>query len=207
MTIIFISKYIRCGGRIHNAPVNSNTKFPLLLPKDHHLTRMIVYATHKEQLHAGVNSTVTTLRQQYWIPSARQVVRRLLRQCVPCRKVMGKPYMVPESPPLPQARIKEGRPFEVTGVDFTGALYVKNHGIESKVYICLFTCGLSRAVHLEVVTDLSVEMFLQAFRRFTSKRSLPCLMLSDDGSTYVLAAKELEQLFKSQEALSTKGVK
>ena len=63
-------EYIRCGGRIHNAPINSDTKFPLLLPKDHPLTRMIVYATHKEQLYVGVNSTVTTLRQQYWIPSA-----------------------------------------------------------------------------------------------------------------------------------------
>ena len=100
--------------------------------------------------------------------------------------------MVPESPPLPQARIKEGRPFEVTGVDFTGALYVRNHGIDSKVYICLFMCGLSRAVHLQVVTDLSMEMFLQAFHRFTSRRSLPYLMLSDNASTYVLAAKELE---------------
>ena len=118
--------------------------------------------------------------------------------------------MVPESPPLPQARIRDGRPFKVIGVDFTGALYVKNHGIESKVYICLFTCGLSRAVHLEVVTDLSAEIFLQAFHRFTSRRSLPCLMLFDNASTYISAAKESEQLFKShklEEALSVKGVK
>ena len=92
---------------------------------------MIVYATHKEQLHAGFNSTITTLRQRYWIPSARQVVRQLLRRCMPCCKVMGKPY----TPPLLQARIREGRPFEVTGVDFIRALYVRNHGIENKVYI------------------------------------------------------------------------
>ena len=65
------SEHLRCGGRIHNTPVNSDTKFPLLLPKDHLLTRMIVYATHKEQLHAGVTSIVTTLRQRYWIPSAQ----------------------------------------------------------------------------------------------------------------------------------------
>ena len=100
------SEYIRCGGKIHNdPPVNSYTKFPLWLPKGHPLTRMIVYAMHKEQLHVGVNcnSTVTTLRQRYWIPSARQVVRQLLRRCVPCCKIMGKPYMAPESPPLPQA--------------------------------------------------------------------------------------------------------
>ena len=62
---------IRCGGRIHNAPVSRSTKFPSLLPKEHPLTKLIVYATHKEQLHAGVNSTVAALRQAYWIPSAR----------------------------------------------------------------------------------------------------------------------------------------
>ena len=84
------SEHLRCGGRIHNAPVNSDTKFPLLLPKDHLLTRMIVYATHKEQLHAGVTSTVTTLRQQYWIPSAQQVVRQLLRRCVDLSQSDGK---------------------------------------------------------------------------------------------------------------------
>ena len=203
------SEYVRCGGRIHNAPVNTDTKFPYLLPKSHHLTKLIVCAVHEHQLHAGVNSTVTALRQQYWIPTARQLVRRLLRKCVPCRKTSGKAYPIPESPPLPKDRTKEGKPFEVTGVDFTGALYVRNHGTESKAYICLFTCGLSRAVHLKVVQDLSVETFLQAFRRFAARKSLPRLLLSDNASTYVSAAKELQQLFTShklEESLSTKGV-
>ena len=202
--------YLRCGGRIHNAPVSSDTKFPYLLPKDHHLTRLIVYAVHKEQLHAGVSNTVAALRQRYWIPSARQLVKRLLRKCVPCRRTLGKPYPAPESPPLPHSRTKEGRPFEITGVDFTGALFVRNHGPECKVYICLFTCGLSRAVHIEVVTDLSTETFLQAFRRFISRKSMPCLMLSDNASTFESAAEELRKLFNSKElmeTLSTRGVR
>jgi len=90
------------------------------------------------------------------------------------------------------------------------ALYVKNSEGENKVYICLFTCGLTRAVHLEVVTDLNVETFLQAFRRFVSWKSLPQVMLSDNASTYVSAAEELEKLFSSpkfEEALSSRGVK
>ena len=114
---------------------------------------------------------------------------------------------MPDPPPLPHARTKEGKPFEVTGVDFTGALYVKNPEGESKVYICLF---FTRAVHLEVVSNLNVETFLQAFRRFVSRRSLPHLMLSDNASTYVAAAKDLEQLFSSPKlegALSSRGVK
>jgi len=59
---------------------------------------------------------------------------------------------------------KEGKPFDVTGVDCTGAQHMRNNGTEAKVYICLFTCGLSRIVHLEVACDLSVQTFLRAFR-------------------------------------------
>lgn len=189
--------------------MKADTKFPYLLPKSHHLTNLIVYAVHA-QLHAGVNSTVTAIRQQYWIPSARQLVRQFLRKCVPCRKTSGKAYPIPESPPLPKARTTEGKPFEVTGVDFTGALYTRDHGTESKAYLCLFTCGLSRAVHLEVVQDLSVETFLRAFQRFAARKSLPRLLLSDNASTFESAAEELRKLMNSKElaeTLNTRGVK
>ena len=93
-------------------------------------------------------------------------------------------------------------PFEVTGIDFTGALFVRGEH-EHKVYICLFTCAVTRAVHLEVVTDLTVECFLQAFRRFSSRKSLPRLVLSDNGSTFLSAADELKALFSSPSLTST----
>ena len=97
-------------------------------------------------------------------------------------------------------------PFEVTGIDFTGALIVRGEQ-ESKVYICLFTCTVTRAVHLELVTDLTVECFLQAFRCFSSRKSLPHL-ISDNGSTFLSAADELKALFSSPSltgALSKSG--
>jgi len=80
-----------------------------------------------------------------------------------CRKVAGKPFPILDPPPLPWARVElqDGLPFGVTGIDFTGALYVKNEGY--KVYVCLFTCASTRAIHLEVVTDLTETTFLQAF--------------------------------------------
>jgi len=64
-------------------------------------------------------------------------------------------------------------PFTVTRIDFTGALYARSPTGECKAYICLFTCANTRAVHLEVGTDLSEDIFLQAFRRFASRKSLP----------------------------------
>ncbi|XP_062606697.1 uncharacterized protein LOC134268454 [Saccostrea cucullata] len=152
---------IRCGGRIHNAPISKTAKHPILLATKDPLTTLIVLDAHRRNLHSGVNSTVTLLRQNYWIQRIRQSVKSVLRKCITCRKIMGKPYPIPEAPPLPKDRLREEPPFTVTGVDFTGALKVrKKNGHEGKVYICLFTCASTRAVHLELVTDLTEEQFI-----------------------------------------------
>ena len=94
-------------------------------------------------------------------------------------------------------------------MDYTGALYVRNAGIETKVYICLFTCGTTRAIHLEVVEDLTIEAFLLAFRRFASRKSLPRKLISDNASTFVSANNELKELFQShtlKETLAKEGI-
>ena len=201
--------FIRCGGRLHNAPLSNSAKFPYLLPPSHPLTKLIVYDAHRKQLHSGVNSTVTALRQDFWITSIRQYVRKLLRTCVTCRKLEGVAFRAPDPAPLPKLRVQETAPFAVTGVDFTGPLYVRSENSETKCYICLFTCAVTRAVHLEVVSDLTERSFLQAFRRFASHKSLPYNMISDNASTYLAAADELKQLFQSpslKESLSRRGV-
>ena len=125
---LFLDKdgFIRCGERIHNAPLCELSKFPYLLPTKHSLTSLIINMTHVNQLHSGVNSVITALRQRYWIPRIRQTVRNLVRKCVICRKVSGRPYSVPEAPPLPKSHTLCAAPFSVTGVDFTGALFVRN---------------------------------------------------------------------------------
>ena len=76
------SQFIRCGGRIHNAPVSELMKFPYLLPKNHPFTTFIIRDCHIKQGHAGTNSTITAIRQTYWILAVRQYVRKVIRQCV-----------------------------------------------------------------------------------------------------------------------------
>jgi len=196
---------LRCGGRIHNAPLSELARFPYLLPQNDHLTALIVYHTHALLSHAGVGSTLTAIRQSFWIPCGRQYIKKLLRRCTICRRHSGKPYAAPESPPLPKIRVQDVPPFSITGVDFTGALYVKQRTEEVKVYICLFTCATSRAIHLEVVTDLSTATFLLAFRRFVARRSLPVIVMSDNASTYTSAADELTRLFTSEELSTVLG--
>ena len=135
-------------------------------------------------------------------------MKSLLRKCVTRRRIAGRAYPRPDPPPLLSTRTKDARPFEVTGVDFIGALHVKNTD-DNKAYICLFTCGVTRAVHLEVVSDLSIGTFLQALRRFAAHRSLPRVIMLDNASTYEAAAKEVKQLINSDalgESLCTLGV-
>ena len=200
---------LRSKGRIHNAPLSDMAKHPIILPTKDELTKLIVMDAHRKSLHSGLSSTITLLRQNFWIPKMRQTVKNVLRKCVICRKLTGKPYAAAQTPPLPKDRLREEPPFTVTGVDFTGALKVrKKDGQEGKAYICLFTCASTRAVHLEVVTDLTEEQFILAFRRFSSRKSLPRIMISDNATTYVASAKEIQRLTSSptlQETLNTHG--
>lgn len=69
--------FIRCGGRLHNAPLTEQARFPCLLPPNHPFTALIVQDTHTKQLHSGTTATVTALRQNYWVISMRQYVKKL----------------------------------------------------------------------------------------------------------------------------------
>ncbi|XP_063436301.1 uncharacterized protein LOC134717737 [Mytilus trossulus] len=191
---------LRCGGRrIDNATVGETVKFPYLLPAKDRLTHLIVLEAHENTLHSGINITLAYIQQTFWIPKLRQCVKSILMKCVTCRKVIGKSYPAPEIQPLPKERVQDATPFSITGVDFTGALTTRNrHNEESKVYICLFTCAVTRAVHLELVYDLSEESFLLCFRRFVSRRSVPKIMMSDNALTFKAASNEISRLCNSR---------
>ena len=116
-------------------------------------------------------------------------------------------FRAPDPAPLPKLRVQKSAPFTVTGVDYTGPLYIPS-GL-TKSYICLFTCVITRAVHLEVISDLTEKSFLEAFRRFSSRRSLPLHIISDNACMYLASAETLKELFQSpslKESFSRQGV-
>jgi imidazoleglycerol phosphate dehydratase HisB len=113
-----------------------------------------------------------------------------------------------KEPPLPACRVSDDPPFSNTGIDFAGPPYVKDD-YKQKTYICLYTCASTRAIHLELTEDLSVESFLLLFRHFTSCRGLPARLLSDNAKTFKAVAKEVKLITRSNEVqqyMSTKGV-
>ena len=177
---------IRCKGRLEKA-VDQTCRFPILLPRRHQLSKLIVIDSHAHTLHGGVHDTMSCVRQRFWIPQLRQVARQIVHKCVDCRRVDGKPYSALPMPPLPYHRVNIEYPFSTSGVDYAGPLYVKTIEANSKgekAYILLITCTSTRAVHLELTHDLGAQSCIRALRRFIAKRGIPKLMISDNAKTF-----------------------
>ncbi|XP_064100721.1 uncharacterized protein LOC135211335 [Macrobrachium nipponense] len=167
------SRLLRCTGRLQNVDhLPYRGKFPLLLPPNSPLTGLIVIQTHEKVLHAGVQDTICKVREEYWIPTLRQCVKKMKMKCHLCNHLEGPALCRPPPPPLPACRVNSLRPYAVTGVDLTGQILICNPATKEmdKVYIVVFTCTSTRACHLEVVKDLTSTAFLNSFRRFTARR-------------------------------------
>ena len=101
----------------------------------------------------------------------------------------------PQMAPLPDMRVLRTRPFQHTGVDFAGPLYIKTNPDESaKTYIALFTCATTRAVHLELTAEMTAKTFRMALERFVAAWGMPNLMVSDNGSTFKATTIDLERI-------------
>ena len=127
---------------------------------------------HNAVHHNGTPETLAAVRERYWIVKGRVVVKKVIRRCFICRRYDGRPFTSPIVPDLPAERVSKAPPFSTTGIDFAGPLYVRSVDSKEcncKVYICLFTCASTRAVHLELTRELSATAFLLAFRRFCGR--------------------------------------
>jgi hypothetical protein len=112
--------------------------------------------------------------------------------------------------PLPLNRLKKAQAFNVTGVDFADPFYCKKKPTDQesdedwipddgdhklyKCYVCLFPCAVTRAIHLELVPDLSARSFLLAFRRFPARRGPVSVMYSDNAQTFRCVDRHLTLL-------------
>ncbi|KAL5518067.1 hypothetical protein EMCRGX_G003740 [Ephydatia muelleri] len=116
----------RCGGRLTNADMPQPSKHPILLETTHPFTTLIVKECHEKVMHNGVRETLSELRSRYWIVRGRSFIRRILHECLVCKKMQGQHYIIPPSPPLPEFRVQQAQPFSSCGVDYAGPLYLKD---------------------------------------------------------------------------------
>ncbi|XP_066598555.1 uncharacterized protein [Prorops nasuta] len=189
---------LRIGGRLRNAEISEQMKHPIILP-DCHLTAILIRQTHLETLHGGLQLTLSTMRQRFWVVNARNLVKSCVHKCITCvreRAKLGNQLMGS----LPAARVSRSFTFEHTGVDYAGPFSVKlHHGRNAKAikcYVAVFVCLSTRAVHLELVSRLDTEAFSAALSRFISRRGKPAVMYSDNGLNFQGAYAELKRAYQ-----------
>ncbi|KFD71501.1 hypothetical protein M514_13579 [Trichuris suis] len=184
---------MRVGGRIRRADVDFSTKHPVVLPGESSLAHRIVWQRHLDLMHAGTERVLADLRAEFWITGGRRLVRRVLGKCLHCRKLSAVPKQIMMSD-LPSERLDFHAPaFTNVGIDFFGPFEVIVKRSREKRYGCIFTCLVSRAVHLELTPSLNLNSVIQAVKRFISRRGRPRIIMSDNGSSFVKAAKCLRR--------------
>lgn len=181
------------GGRLGNAPISENAKHPSILPKNHHVTDLIIRHYHLLSSHAGKEHVLSMLRERFWIVKARVAVRRLLGSCFDCRRrsaATAEQIMAD----LPVDRLTPDKPpFSYVGIDFFGPFLVKRARSIVKRYGCVFTCLNIRAIHIEVAHSLETDSFIDALHRFINRRGKPVEIRSDNGTNFRGADRELRE--------------
>jgi len=187
---------LRVGGRIDRALVSYGTRHQILLPSEHHLTLLIVRDAHHRLAHGPTSTIMAEIRQNFWVPRLKQLVKRAASECLQCRKIKSEPA-VPLMAELPDARLSFGNPpFTHCGVDYFGPILIKQGRKRLKRWVALFTCLTTRAIHIEIVESLESDAFINAFRRFLCRRGPVSHMYSDNGTSFVGADKELRRAIK-----------
>ncbi|XP_055542952.1 uncharacterized protein LOC129728533 [Wyeomyia smithii] len=195
---------MRVDGRIGAAPHASfDAKYPVILPRKHLVTKLILENLHQTFCHGNSETVVNEARQLYHIPRLRAVVRQVAAACQWCIVKKATPK-VPRMAPLPVVRLSSfTRPFTYTGIDLFGPLLVKVGRSVTKRWICLFTCLTIRAVHVEVVLTLTTSSCVKSIRRFVCRRGSPAEIYSDNGTNFQGAERLLrKQLTNIQNELA-----
>ncbi|XP_031781370.1 uncharacterized protein LOC116416580 [Nasonia vitripennis] len=196
---------LRVGGRLQPSFLQFDEKHSIILPASSIIVKRLIEEVHRQTLHGGVQLMLSSLNRTYWISRGLRVVQGVYRRCHRCIRCAAQSVQQ-QIAPLPSYRVTPQRVFAYTGLDYVGPfpiLFSKGRGAKStKGYIAIFVCMVVRAVHIEVVSDLSTAAFLAAFRRFTARRGLCRMVFSDNGTNFKGTAIEIDKLFQRASSVS-----
>ena len=171
-------------------------RFPVLLPKNSLLTKMIIMDFHERLFHAGCYRLLTELRKHFWVTHYFSVVKNILKSCVTCKKIKQRTIKLNQSPYREFRLDPPNIPFRSIFIDHFGPYYVKYGGQKHKAWILCVTCLWSRAVNLKICWDLRTKEFLRALQLHCLQYGVPQLCLSDLGSSFVAGANIVRDLLK-----------
>lgn len=192
---------LRVGGRLRHAKIQEEARHPILLPAKHRVTNLIFRAEHVKLHHCGIEQLLASIRQRYWPLSGRREARKVTRSCLDCFRLHTRDTRV-KMGDLPESRVTGFmRPFTTCGVDYAGPIQIRESRRRgriniSKAYIALFICFNTKAVHIELVTNLTTECFLAALHRFTGRRGICSRIFSDNGTNFIGAERELNEVYE-----------
>ena len=159
---------------------------PFFLPNKSYLVGLLINHIHTSHHHIGLSQTLSLYRQRCWAPKIRSLIKSLLLMCVICQTIRKRTIPRPLPPPLPSERVRWVPPFTNVGVDHTVSFTIRDQqGRKTKAYICIFVCATTRAVHLEVVDNLTTTSFIMCLRRLAASKGVPSLILSDNHKTFI----------------------
>jgi hypothetical protein len=196
---------LRVGGRLQQSTLPYQAMHQMILPSNHHFTRLVISAQHTRLHYAGPQLLIASLREKFWIPRIRNSVKTIIHQCLNCYrfKAQTTQQLMGELPP---SRVQPSRPFLTTGVDYVGPISIRLGTPGSKTvtkdYIATFICFVTKAVHIEVVTSITTEAFLAARRRFIARRGKPKTFCTDTGTNFQGASNQLHEIYKMLQSSS-----
>ncbi|XP_061719287.1 uncharacterized protein LOC133526611 [Cydia pomonella] len=198
---------LRVGGRLSRASLDFDVKHPLLLPRDNRLTFLLIDDYHKPFMHPGIQTLHNLLAQHFWIMCPKRAIYAVVSKCMKCFRVRPPGAPAPFMGDLPSYRISKLKAFSSAAVDFGGPFDIalgRGRGNKTyKGYICVFVCTATKAIHTELVTELSSDAFLAALRRFVARRGRCSRLVSDQGKNFVGANNILQRLVKDAAAHHT----
>ncbi|XP_068074145.1 uncharacterized protein [Danio rerio] len=187
---------LRVGGRLKKSSLSQDLKHPVILPRDSYITKLILSHYHAKICYQGRTQTQMQLRMNgFWVIGGSKSVAKLIHKCVQCRR-LRRPTEEQRMAELPKERVEVSAPFTFCGMDCFGPFVVKRARKEYKRYGLIFTCLSSRAVHIEMIEDLSTDAFINALRCFISLRGAVCKLYCDQGTNFVGARNEFKDCLK-----------
>lgn len=197
---------LRVGGRLSQATLHPHVKHPAILPKNSHMSALLIKHFHEKVHHQGRGMTMNELRANgWWILGCSSVVSSHIFKCVKCRKYR-RPAEEQKMGDLPQDRMESSPPFTYAGIDCFGPIYVKEGRKELKRYGLLLTCLCSRAIHIEMIDDMTTDSFINALRAFIAIRGNVRLLRCDQGTNFVGARREFAELMKGMDEERVKAL-
>ena len=190
---------IKIKSKVDRWKDHSELGFPILMSNESKLTSLIIHDTHERFSHSGCYAILTSLRKKFWIPKCFSTVKKVIKNCIVCKRFNHKTVKLNQSPYRDFRMNPESYPYRNIFIDYLGPMYVRSDGVKKKVWILVITCLWSRAVNLIVCNDLTVKSFLRALQTHIYQYGLPTKIFSDLGSQIVSGASIIADFIKSVE--------